>query len=1116
MSQSFAVPLANTRNVTIVAHVDHGKTSFADSLLSSNNIISSRMAGKLRFLDSREDEQERGITMESSAVSLRFDMNRIGPDGTASTSKHLCNVIDTPGHVDFASEVSTASRLCDGALVLVDCWEGVCTQTIAVLRQAWVDRLRPLLVINKIDRLITELQMSPSEAYHHLSQLIEQVNAVMGSFYASERMEDDLRWREEREKRLAARKSAQEEQNDINTEENDDSLDKEFEEKEDEDIYFAPDRGNVLFASAIDGWAFRLGKFARLYAEKLKIKESNLRRVLWGDWYLDPKTKRVVGRKKLAGRNLKPLFVQFVLENIWRVYDTVLNQHDPEATQKIVTALGVRVTPRDIRSKDTRNLLNIIMQQWLPLSTATFQAVIDVIPSPTDAQAIRLPFMLHPEKAAASNNALSASNELEKGLYGCDQSENANVVAYVSKMFAVERSELPEFKPKEMTAEEMRQRGKEEREKRAALLASRQEIASTANGVPLPENGEDLIKPLDAISLIDKGTETPLIPIDESSEVLLGFSRIFSGVLKRNTPLIATLPKYENELGPTHPRNAKHVFKVVTRDLYMMMGRELVSVEEVPAGHVCAIGGLDRVVPRSATLWAPNAQGVEDLKEDTELVNLAGVNLLSAPIVRVALEPENPSDMPKLIRGLQILNQADPCAEYLVQETGEHVIITAGEIHLQRCIKDLQERFAKCPIQQSAVIVPFRESAVKAPDMLPPKTAGAPRGTINGSILNGLVTFTIRAIPLPPAIIEFLLSHTSTIGSMLVQKRDQSNEDEENQEERDAGEGGAEQSRILTPEQFWSELEGLMNKAGGDWAGAADRVWSFGPKRMGANVLLDPAGKSQLRLRGKEKLFADARAEGQSADAALQTADNALAQDQLASIASANEADDSARAELRLLRDFENSIEAGFQMATFQGPLCSEPVVGMAWVVENVELNKEEFESEQGKGRTAAVTGALISSVRDACRAGMLDWSPRIKLAMYTCDIQASTDVLGKVYAVVARRRGRIVSEEMKEGTSFFTIRAMLPVVESFGFADEIRKRTSGAASPQLIFSGFETLDQDPFWVPTTQEELEDLGEKADRANVAKGYVDGVRKRKGMFVEKKIVEFAEKQRTLKK
>lgn len=78
---TYAAPLANTRNVTIIAHVDHGKTSFADSLLSSNNIISTRLAGKLRFLDSREDEQERGITMESSAVSLRFDMMRPGPDG---------------------------------------------------------------------------------------------------------------------------------------------------------------------------------------------------------------------------------------------------------------------------------------------------------------------------------------------------------------------------------------------------------------------------------------------------------------------------------------------------------------------------------------------------------------------------------------------------------------------------------------------------------------------------------------------------------------------------------------------------------------------------------------------------------------------------------------------------------------------------------------------------------------------------------------------------------------------------------------------------------------------------------------------------------------------------
>ena len=119
---------------------------------------------------------------------------------------------------------------------------------------------------------------------------------------------------------------------------------------------------------------------------------------------------------------------------------------------------------------------------------------------------------------------------------------------------------------------------------------------------------------------------------------------------------------------------------------------------------------------------------------------------------------------------------------------------------------------------------------------------------------------------------------------------------------------------------------------------------------------------------------------------------------------------------------------------------------------------------------------------------------------------------------MLTRRRGRILSESLKEGTPFFTIVSLLPVAESFGFSDEMRKRTSGAASPQLIFSGlFEALDQDPFWVPHTEEDLEDLGELADRENVAKRYMDAVRVRKGLFVQgKKLVKDAEKQKTLKR
>lgn len=151
---------ANIRNFCILAHVDHGKTTLADTLLASNGIISTRMSGKLRYMDSRADEQERGITMKSSAISLIHT--------TAESQQYLINLIDSPGHVDFSSEVSTAIRLCDGAAILIDVCEGICPQTHAVLRQASVENLKLILIFNKIDRLISELKMSPLEAYYHM------------------------------------------------------------------------------------------------------------------------------------------------------------------------------------------------------------------------------------------------------------------------------------------------------------------------------------------------------------------------------------------------------------------------------------------------------------------------------------------------------------------------------------------------------------------------------------------------------------------------------------------------------------------------------------------------------------------------------------------------------------------------------------------------------------------------------------------------------------------------------------------------------------------------------------------------------------------------------------
>uniref|UniRef100_A0A182M6G6 Elongation factor EFG domain-containing protein n=2 Tax=Myzomyia TaxID=59140 RepID=A0A182M6G6_9DIPT len=122
----------------------------------------------------------------------------------------------------------------------------------------------------------------------------------------------------------------------------------------------------------------------------------------------------------------------------------------------------------------------------------------------------------------------------------------------------------------------------------------------------------------------------------------------------------------------------------------------------------------------------------------------------------------------------------------------------------------------------------------------------------------------------------------------------------------------------------------------------------------------------------------------------------------------------------------------------------------------------------------------------------------------------------GKLYAVIGRRHGRIQSADLIEGSGQFDVTAVIPVIESFNFATEIRKQTSGLAMPQLVFSHWETVDIDPHWVPSTEEEYLQYGEKADFTNVARVYMDAIRERKGLPVDKKLVEFAEKQRTLSK
>ncbi|PSP93486.1 elongation factor EF-2 [Halobacteriales archaeon QS_4_62_28] len=171
------------RNIAIAAHVDHGKTTLTDNLLAGAGMISDDTAGEQLAMDTEEDEQERGITIDAANVSMTHEYEG---------SNHLINLIDTPGHVDFGGDVTRAMRAVDGALVVVDAVEGAMPQTETVLRQALREGVKPTLFINKVDRLISELQEGPEEMQNRLLSVIADVNELIRGM--TEEMDDIDDW----------------------------------------------------------------------------------------------------------------------------------------------------------------------------------------------------------------------------------------------------------------------------------------------------------------------------------------------------------------------------------------------------------------------------------------------------------------------------------------------------------------------------------------------------------------------------------------------------------------------------------------------------------------------------------------------------------------------------------------------------------------------------------------------------------------------------------------------------------------------------------------------------------------------------------------------------------
>ncbi len=169
------------RNTSIIAHVDHGKTTLSDSLLAAAGIISTQTAGQKLFLDSWDLEQKRQMTVFASNVSLAH---------AYKDRDYLINLIDTPGHIDFSGAVTRSLRAVDGALVVVDAVEGPMTQTETVLMQALRERVKPILFINKVDRLIKEIKLTPEEIQRKFAKILLRVNSLIEKYAPSEHKKD--------------------------------------------------------------------------------------------------------------------------------------------------------------------------------------------------------------------------------------------------------------------------------------------------------------------------------------------------------------------------------------------------------------------------------------------------------------------------------------------------------------------------------------------------------------------------------------------------------------------------------------------------------------------------------------------------------------------------------------------------------------------------------------------------------------------------------------------------------------------------------------------------------------------------------------------------------------
>lgn len=867
--------------------------------------------------------------MKSSSISLSFNYNE---------KIHLINLIDSPGHVDFSGEVSAAVRLCDGAVILVDVVEGVCPQTITVLRQAWTENLRPILVLNKIDRLITEQKLTPLDAYVRLQQLLEQINCIVGELFAAQVLQRDEEDGQESSSRFRQHRTSETSKTESFTFDWSHPL----EDEDDSDLYFCPERENVIFASAIDGWAFTVESFSKIYAVKLEANQKVLQHTLWGDFYLDKKKNRIMRGAQANAK--KPLFVQLILENLWSVYETIVERRDQDKLEKIVSSLKIQANKRDLTHSDCKVKLKAVIGQWLPLHESVLSKVCQLLPSPLDLTESRVEnFMC--SRLRKFQSLPVETQKLKEDFLKCSSAESACKIVCVSKMFTIDASHLPENRPRQLTPEEIQAR-RQFYKLRAAQMAEGENSSQQLKETESPQQQEGKEQEEENEGGKEDGREECRV-----NEVFIAFARIFSGTLKPGDKLYVLGPKYDpcnapervdESLSLKDLPSSQHVTVATVKRIFLLMGRELECVPCASAGSVVGLSGLEQHILKTATL-----------SNSLYCPPFIDLHVASQPILRVAIEPQNPTDMPHLVQGLKLLNQSDPNVVVKMQETGEHVIITTGEVHLEKCIHDLQNLFAKVPLNVSDPIIPFRETIVE------PRKIDMVNGAIEVShkqskdeekeikiyTANKQCVFIVEAIPLPEAVTKFILEQSQVVRALTSSKGQVKSEEIARFKER--------LSKMYQSEKGASSGK---NASLNSTCNLIECISSFGPKNCGANVLIDASGKQLLHSVWSGK------------------------------------SESSSGTGHSLTSIYESSLINGFQLATQCGPLCEEPMMGVAFLLKDWSF----LDDIPKTGISGPISGQIISTMKDACRRSFNAHPRRLVMAMYSCTIQVSTEALGE------------------------------------------------------------------------------------------------------------------------